>query len=132
MLFDRLVNHDHIRNLAWVWEAVPPGFGPGANGGFSKYFPGLLYVDALDLAVNRPQTRFRSDVILRQFAAGKVIGLSIAGPAPDPSLFTRETGWAWFMLSPQAVASGSVSAPSAPASDQLLRGLYADPRVIAR
>jgi mannan endo-1,4-beta-mannosidase len=131
MLFDRLVQHDHIRNLAWVWEAAPPGFGPEANGAFSKYFPGLLYVDALNLAVDRAQSRFRSDEFLRQFAVGKVIGLSIAGPAPDPSLFARETGWVWFMLSPQSVA-GSGSATSAPSSIQVLRELYNDPRVSAR
>jgi mannan endo-1,4-beta-mannosidase len=131
MLFDRLVQHDHIRNLAWGWEAAPPGFGPGLNGAFSKYFPGLLYVDALSLAVNRAQSRFRSDELLRQFAVGKVIGLSIAGPAPDPSQFARETGWAWFMLSPQGVAGGG-SAASAPPSMQVLRDLYSDPRVITR
>jgi mannan endo-1,4-beta-mannosidase len=132
MLFDRLVQQDHIRNLAWEWEGAPPGFGPEANGAFSKYFPGLLYVDALNLAVNRAQSRFRSDEFLRQFAVGKVIGLSIAGPAPDPSQFALETGWAWFMLSPESVAGGSGSAPHAPASAQALRDLYSDPRVIAR
>jgi hypothetical protein len=131
MLFDRLVQHDQIRNLAWGWEAAPPGFGPEANSAFSKYFPGLLYVDALNLAVDRAQSRFRSDGFLHQFAVGKVIGLSIAGPAPDPSLFARETGWAWFTLSPQSVA-GSGSAASAPPSIQVLRGLYNDPRVITR
>jgi hypothetical protein len=51
-LFERLMQHDHIHNLAWVWEAAAPGFGPGANGAFSQFFPGLLYVDALDLAVD--------------------------------------------------------------------------------
>jgi hypothetical protein len=132
MLFDRLVQHDHVRNLVWVWEAAPPGFGPQANGAFSKYFPGLLYVDALSLGVSRTQSRFRNDALLRQFAVGKVIGLSIAGPAPDPSLFARETGWAWFMLSPPNDASGSGSAPSSPTSAQALHDLYNDPRVIAR
>jgi mannan endo-1,4-beta-mannosidase len=131
MLFDRLVQHDHIRNLAWVWEAAPPGFGPGASGAFSKYFPGLLYVDALNLAAIRAQSRFRSDEFLRRFAVGKVIGLSIAGPAPDPSLLAREAGWAWFLLSPQNVA-GSGSATPAPPPIQLLRDLYGDSRVIAR
>ena len=131
MLFDRLVQHDHIRNLAWVWEAAPPGFGPGASGAFSKYFPGLLCADALSLAANRVQSHFRSDEFLRQFAVGKVIGLSIDGPAPDPSLFARETGWAWLMLSPQSFAGGD-SATSAPPSTQALRDLYGDPRVIAR
>jgi mannan endo-1,4-beta-mannosidase len=132
MLFERLVQHDHIHNLAWVWEAAPPGFGPGANGAFSQFFPGLLYVDALDLAVDHAQSRFRSDAFLREFAVGKVIGLSITGPVPDPALFARETGWTWFMLSPQSTAAGNGVAPSAPAPVEGLHDLYNDPRVIAR
>jgi mannan endo-1,4-beta-mannosidase len=132
MLFDRLVQHDHIRNLAWVWEAAPPGFGPQANGAFSEYFPGLLYVDALDLAVNTAHSRFRNDEFLSRFAVGKPIGVSVAGPLPAPSLFARETNWSWFTLSPQSIAGVSDSATSASPSAQVLRDLYNDPRVIAR
>lgn len=124
MLFERLVHHDQVRNLVWVWEAAPPSFGPGPNGAFSAYFPGLLHVDALRLAVSQTQSRFRSDVFLHAFAVGKPIGLSINGPTPDPAFFARETYWAWFVLGPPAAGS----APWA----QTLQPLYSDPRVVAR
>ncbi len=39
MLFERLVHHDRVRNLVWVWEAAPPGFGPGATGSYGSVFP---------------------------------------------------------------------------------------------
>jgi mannan endo-1,4-beta-mannosidase len=131
MLFDRLLNQDHIRNLVWVWEVAPPGFGPGGNGTVSQYFPGLLYVDALSLSESRINGRFRSDEYLHQFAAGKVIGLSITGQTPNPALFARETGWSWFMLSPESAAPDAASG-SVPGSTGALRDLYGDPRVVAR
>jgi mannan endo-1,4-beta-mannosidase len=93
MLFDRLVNHDEVHNLIWVWQAAPGGFGPGANGPYGEFFPGFLYVDALELSVNRTQSRLRSDTFLQGFAVDKVIGLEIDGPVPDPAFFSRETNW---------------------------------------
>ena len=123
MLFERLVHHDHVHNLVWVWEATPPSFGPGANSTFSEYFPGLLEVDALQLFLSQTQSRFRTDVLLRRFSVGKPIGISINGPAPDPAFFAQETGWAWFVLGPPATGS----APSV----QTLQALYSDPRVVS-
>jgi hypothetical protein len=58
---------------------------------------------------------------------GKVIGLEIDGPAPDPKYFARETRWAWFLLAPQADAPASAAA-----AGQALRALYSDPRVATR
>ncbi len=124
MLFERLVHHDRVRNLVWVWEAAPPSFGPGANGAFSEYFPGLLHVDALQLAVSQTHARFRSDVLLRAFSVGKPIGISINGPLPDPAFFAQETDWAWFVLGPP------ISGPAPTA--QTLQALYSDPRVESR
>ncbi len=130
MLFDRLVNHDHVQNLVWVWEAAPAGFGPGGNGSYSDYFPGLLYADALALDMTQPETRFRSDAFLRAFAVGKLIGLSVEGQIPTPALFQNEKDWAWFLLAPQPAAAGNDAAASTNA--EALRALYADPRVVSR
>jgi mannan endo-1,4-beta-mannosidase len=132
MLFDRLVNHDQMRNLLWVWEAAAPGFGPGANGSLGEYFPGLLYADALALDVNRTESRFRSDTFLRSFAVDKIIGLSIDGAVPPPAFFQNQTNWAWFMAAPQAVQSGNGSDSARNASTKALRDLYADPRIVSR
>lgn len=129
MLFDRLVSHDHIHNLVWVWEAVPPRFGPGATGALTDYFPGLLYVDTLALHGNQTQSRFRSDALLASFAVGKPIGLFMDGPAPAPDFFDRETGWSWFLLAPQAAETARDASDT---SATALRTLYADPRIESR
>jgi hypothetical protein len=127
MLFDRLVDHDEVRNLIWIWQVAPGGFGPGANGPYGEFFPGFLYVDALELSLSRTQSRFRSDTFLQAFSFDKAIGLEIDGPVPDPSFFSREANWTWFLLAPpQATTASDV------ATTQALRTLYSDPRVLAR
>lgn len=133
MLYDRFVNHHHLKNLVWVWEAVPPGFGPNAAAGpYSQFFPGLLYVDALDLHVVRVESRFRTDIYLRSIGVGKPIGLFIDGTSPGPAFFANETGWAWFVLGSQGVGQGGAAAGSIDQSAQALAPLYADSRVVSR
>jgi mannan endo-1,4-beta-mannosidase len=133
MLYDRLVRHHHLTNLVWVWEAAPPGFGPNAaTGGYSQFFPGLLYVDALELNVARAESRFRSDVYLRSVGLGKPIGLFIDGTSPEPAFFASETGWAWFVLGSQGGGQGGAAAGSIDQNSQTLAALYADSRVVSR
>ena len=127
MLFDRLVKNNGIHNLIWVWRVVPGGFGPGGNGSYTDFFPGFLYVDALELSVSRNQPRFRSDIFLQGFAVGKAIGLAIDGPLPDPAFFARETNWTWFLLAPLSSAAANDAITS-----QALRTLYGDHRILTR
>ncbi len=122
-LFDRVVNHDGVHNLVWVWTAAPPGFGPGGSGALDDYFPGLLYVDALAVNVEEMGSHFRSDIFLSQMGVGKVIGLELTGRIPAPDLFTQQTDWAWFLVSP-------AQAQAADQSDAL-RKLYEDPRIVS-
>ena len=99
MLFDRLAGEHGLTNLVWVWEAVPPGFGPnGPTGAYGDFFPGLLYVDALELDVTRIDSRFRSDNFLRALGIAKPIGVFIDGKTPPPAFFASETNWSWFVL----------------------------------
>jgi mannan endo-1,4-beta-mannosidase len=136
-LFDRLVIHDGLRNLIWVWEVDPPGFGPNATV-WSDYFPGLLYVDALALNVEIASSRFRLDTMLSLTGVGKPVGIEIEGKVPDPSLFTQQT-WSWFLLAPQKeAASSGAASPGTPATEpppatspSPLQKLYADPRVVS-
>jgi mannan endo-1,4-beta-mannosidase len=136
MLFERLVVHDGLRNLIWVWDAGPPGFGPAANGSYTDFFPGLLYADALALTANQVSTRFRADSSLKLLGGGKVVGLFLAGVVPDPSLFAQQTDWAWFLLSPESAntgnATGSTTGTVTIDRSQQLQKLYGDPRVISR
>jgi mannan endo-1,4-beta-mannosidase len=127
MLFERLVNRDEVHNLIWVWQVASGGFGPSANEPYSEFFPGFLYVDALELSVSRTQSRFRSDNFLQSFAIDKAIGIEIDGPAPDPAFFIRETNWVWFLLAPS-----QVNAANAPEATRALRMLFNDPHVLTR
>jgi mannan endo-1,4-beta-mannosidase len=104
-LFDRLVNLDHVRNLVWVWDAAPPGFGPNSSGPLDDYFPGLLYVDALEMNVQGGGGRFRTDVFLARLGVGKPIGVVLTGTVPAPDFFAQQPDWAWFIANPQAATS---------------------------
>ena len=133
MLYDRLVNHDHLTNLVWVWEVAAPGFGPNATANaYSGFFPGLLYVDALELDVTRAEPRFRSDIFLQSVGVGKPIGIFVDGKAPAPSFFANETNWAWFVLASSASAPVSATANTTDANAEAITALYGDPRVVSR
>jgi mannan endo-1,4-beta-mannosidase len=121
MLFDRMVNHDGLRNLLWVWEPAAPSFNSTDVGPFSDYFPGLLYSDALTISLRGAGSRFRADGFLAQFALGKPIGVRFTGNPPAPDAVTGHASWAWFLL----------DAPGAADTDEALRKLYADPHVVS-
>jgi hypothetical protein len=137
MLFDRLVNHDHVKNVIWGWQAAPGGFGPQANGPAADYFPGLLYVDAVSVAVNRPNPQFpkpqfsfaamlsRTAATLRRLAGDKAVGVAISAAVPDPASLSQDSGWSWFELAP-------IAAPADDATALALRTLYSDAKIVSR
>lgn len=122
-LFDRMVHHDGLRNLVWVWTAAPPGFGAGAHGSLQDFFPGLLYVDAVSVQQNQLNPRWRMDRALLMLGVGKPAGVEINGNLPAPDVLSQQE-WSWFLAAAQPT-------PSA-AGDDALRRLYADPHVISR
>ncbi len=121
-VFDRLVNHDGLHNLLWVWQAVPPDSRPGGAGSFSDFFPGSLYTDALQIRVSQADTRFAGGRSLEQAAGGKVIGVDLTGDLPSPDAFAGHNGWAWFLAGVQ---------PASIARDEALRKLYDDPHIVS-
>jgi mannan endo-1,4-beta-mannosidase len=97
-LFDRLVNHDGLRNLIWVWDAAPPSFGPNSPGQMSDFFPGLLYVDVLAIELGnqeQPANPSRAESMLSQLGAGKIVGIQSNDGFPPPPV-NRQPGWAEF------------------------------------
>jgi mannan endo-1,4-beta-mannosidase len=123
MLFDRLVNHDHLGNLIWVWTTDQAGFAAEENGAYAEY-PGLLYTDALVLQIDRADGRFRGDSALRLFSGGKVVGVNFQNFVPETSFFARQNQWAWFLLgTPIAASEGTAEA---------LRNLYEGSRIVSR
>ena len=109
-LFDRLVNHHKLRNLVWVWAAAP--------GPYDDYFPGLSYVDALELDPGNSPFSWRRDAELSRYAVGKVVGLGLDGWTPTAAMLEQPTRWAWFL-------SSGLENPEA------VRALYANPHVIS-
>jgi mannan endo-1,4-beta-mannosidase len=120
-LFDRIVNHDGVHNLVWVWGAAAPAFGPNGPAPLSDFFPGLNTVDALAVHVDSVSGRFRADAMLERLGVGKPIGLEVSEKVPAAALFAQPSNWAWL----------EVSAGAAQASDQAdaLRALYGDARM---
>jgi len=125
-LFDRLVNHDGLHNLIWVWEAAPPDFRPNGAGVFADFFPGLLYADALEVSQHNLNSRFRIDGFLAQFAAGKAVGVELTGDVPPPGTLTENSAWAWFLSAPTASAPADSNART-----EALRKLYGDPGIVS-
>jgi mannan endo-1,4-beta-mannosidase len=119
-LFDRLVNHDGLHNLVWVWEAAAPDAQPGGAGPLSDFFPGMLSTDALELHPRANDALPNAGRALEQFAAGKPIGVELDSEPPPPEAFAKHTGWAWFVAAPQAASTAHAEA---------LRKLYGDTRV---
>jgi mannan endo-1,4-beta-mannosidase len=117
-LFDRLAHHDGLQNLLWVWEADAPG----ANGAgmLSDFFPGLLYTDALEMHLSQIDSYSPTGRFFAEVAAGKVVGVELAGTLSSPDVFTDRSGWAWFLATPTADPT---------ATREALRKLYSDPHI---
>ncbi|MGA2249370.1 glycosyl hydrolase [Terracidiphilus sp.] len=97
MLFDRLTRDDGLHNLLWIWQQAPPS--PASSAGTpSDYFPGLLYVDAVQIKSPALNGRFPLDRYLAQFATGKPIGIEITGDPPPPEAFGPHSLWSWFVV----------------------------------
>lgn len=123
MLFDRLVNRDGLHNLLWVWEMGPPSFGPGPAAMPSDFFPGLLYVDALELRTRQLNGRWQLSRFLKSVGVDKPVGVDLTGDVPTPDALLGESGWSWFVLD---------SAQSTPARAAALHTLFADPHIVSQ
>jgi mannan endo-1,4-beta-mannosidase len=125
-LFDRLVNHDGLHNLVWIWEADPQDFRSGGAGMLSDFYPGLLYTDVIEFRLDRLNQGFPTTRSLERIAVGKPIGIEFAGDIPVPAALTEHSGWAWFL----AVALPSVPVSTIPRAESL-RKLYGDPHIVS-
>jgi mannan endo-1,4-beta-mannosidase len=124
MLFDRLVNRDGVHNLVWAWETTDPESQPGAE--FlppTDFFPGLLYVDAVQARLKYLSPWVPADRMTKQLASGKPVGVELTGEVPQPEALTHNGIWAWFMTAPAADSAVRTEA---------LHKLYADPHVESR
>lgn len=95
-LFDRLVNHHHLDNLVWVWNANSPGNGNSGPGPYADYFPGPEYADVLSVDVyGEFKQSYYHDLLA--LAAGKPVALGEVGGVPSPVVLKEQPKYAWFM-----------------------------------
>ncbi len=117
-LFDRLVNHHHLRNLIWVWS-VDRSTRPGTE--HEKFFPGIDYVDVLGLDVYQgdfAQSYYDSLVKLSQ---GKPLALAEVGSPPTPEILEQQPRWTYYVT-----WAGMVRNTTRKQYDALMRG----PRIL--
>jgi mannan endo-1,4-beta-mannosidase len=94
-IFDRLVNHHHLRNLVWLWSVDRVS---RPNMEHEKYFPGLEYVDVLGLDVygnDFAQSYYDS---LVRLSGGKPIALAEVGSPPVPTVMERQPLWTYYAI----------------------------------
>ena len=89
-IFDRFVNHHHLKNLLWLWS-MDRVSKPGME--HEKFFPGLQYVDVLGLYVygnDFAQSYYDS---LVKLSHGKPLALAEVGNVPAPDVFEKQPLW---------------------------------------
>lgn len=93
-MFDRLVNHHHLKNLIWVWSVDRPSR-PGME--YAKYFPGIQYVDVLSLDVYGSDFKQSYYDSLAALSEGKPLALAEVGSPPTPEVLAEQPRWTYYM-----------------------------------
>jgi len=94
-IFDRLVNHHHLKNLVWLWSMDRVS---KPNMEHEKYFPGTEYVDVLGLDVygnDFAQSYYDSLVKLSE---GKPLALAEVGSPPLPAIIEKQPLWTYYSI----------------------------------
>jgi mannan endo-1,4-beta-mannosidase len=94
-LYDRFVNHHHLKNLVWLWSMDRMS---KPNMEHEKYFPGIEYVDVLGLDVyggDFAQSYYDSLVKLSQ---GKPLALAEVGNPPSTEILEKQPLWTYYAI----------------------------------
>lgn len=99
MLYDRMVNHHHLDNLIWVWNANAPRVVPNDTAmAYSLYYPGHDYVDVLATDIYHNDWKQEHHDQLVELGEGKLIALGELGDLPTPEKLASMNKFAWFMV----------------------------------
>lgn len=99
MLYDRMVNHHHLDNLLWVWNANAPRVIPNDTAmAYDLYYPGHDYVDVLATDVYHNDWKQEHHDQLVELGGGKLIALGELGDLPTPEELAAMDKFAWFMI----------------------------------
>lgn len=99
MLYDRMVNHHHLDNLIWVWNANAPRQIPDDTAmPYEPFYPGHDYVDVLATDVYNNDWKQEHHDQLVALGEGKLIALGELGDLPTPEHLASMNKFAWFMI----------------------------------
>ena len=99
LLYDRFVNHHHLNNLIWVWNANAPRDIPKDEAySYLDYYPGHEYVDVLATDVYNFDYEQKDYEELLAVAEGRVVALGEVGELPKPEILAAQPAWSWFMV----------------------------------
>ena len=120
LMYDRLVHHDQLHNLIWVWNSVSPDWYPGDD------VVDVLSADSYPAAGDHGPVSGTYERLVTLGGDRVPVALSEVGAIPDPAL-TRayQADWSYFVTWGGEFASGGSQN-----SLDFLRSLYADPHVI--
>jgi alpha-galactosidase len=99
MMYDRYVNHHHLDNLIWVWNANGPRNIPGDTAfDYDLFYPGNEYVDVLATDIYNNDWKQSHHDQLRLLGKGKLVALGEIGQVPSPATLLIQNKYAWFMI----------------------------------
>ena len=114
-LFVELTEKRGLKNLVWLYESdAAPEWNFEYGGAFHDNFPGLLYVDAMQLDV--PTYNWSYDLERPFFVAatGKPVGIGVVDKFAEADKLFGSSYWKWFVVEKSSQADDA---------------LYASPRV---
>jgi len=124
MMYDRYVNHHHLDNLIWVWNANGPRNIPHDTAfAYELFFPGTDYVDVLATDVYNNDWKQSHHDQLINLGKGKLIALGEIGQVPSPATLSVQNKYAWFMIW-TGFTSPRINSPEA------IKDLYSMPNVL--
>jgi mannan endo-1,4-beta-mannosidase len=93
VMYDRMVNHNGVKNLIWVWTREPND---------DAWYPGDEYVDIVSRDIYKDGDHTSQILeftdMNERYGRKKMITLSECGSFPDPdNLKTDGAAWSWFM-----------------------------------
>lgn len=93
VMYDRMVNHNGVRNLIWVWTREPND---------DDWYPGDEYVDIVSRDIYKDGDHTSQILefgdLNERYNKKKMIALSECGSFPDPDNLKKDgAAWSWFM-----------------------------------
>jgi mannan endo-1,4-beta-mannosidase len=120
LMYDRMVHHNHLHNLIWVWNSVDPAWYPGDD------VVDLVSADSYPAAGDHGPVSATYDALLNLTGDTKPAALAEVGSIPDPALMRAyQADWSYFVAwSGDSLTDGTTNPLD------LLRRVYDDPKVI--